>query len=43
MILGGGLIGLQVAKGLEDRNVQVKIIEQDEKRCLEIAEKCSRR
>lgn len=42
MILGGGLIGLQLAKGLEERDIQVKIIEQDEKRCLEIAEKCRR-
>lgn len=42
MILGGGLIGLQVAKSLEERNIQVKIIEQNETRCLEIAEKCSK-
>ncbi len=42
MILGGGLIGLQLAKGLEERDIQVKIIEQDERRCLEIAEKCRR-
>ncbi len=42
MILGGGLIGLMLAKGLEERGLQVKIIEQDEKRCLEIAEKCRR-
>ncbi len=40
MILGGGLIGLQLALGLESQDIQVKIIEQDEARCLEIAEKC---
>jgi trk system potassium uptake protein len=42
MILGGGLIGLLLAKGLEERGLQVKIIEQDQRRCLEIAEKCRR-
>lgn len=40
MILGGGLIGLQLALGLESQDIQVKVIEQDEARCLEIAEKC---
>jgi trk system potassium uptake protein TrkA len=40
MILGGGLIGLELAKSLEERGIQVKIIEQNESRCLEIAEKC---
>lgn len=42
MILGGGLIGFQLAQRLEEQGIQVKIIEQDEARCLEIAEKCSR-
>jgi trk system potassium uptake protein TrkA len=42
MILGGGLIGLELAKRLEERDIQVKIVEQDENRCLEIAEKCSK-
>jgi trk system potassium uptake protein TrkA len=42
MILGGGFIGLHLADTLEDRGVQIKIIEQDESRCLEIAQKCSR-
>ncbi len=42
MILGGSLIGLELAKGLEKRGVQVKIIEQNEDRCQEIAEKCDR-
>jgi len=42
MILGGTLIGLELAKNLENRGIQVKIIEQNEARCLEIAEKCSR-
>lgn len=40
MILGGGLIGLQLALELESQDIQVKVIEQDEARCLEIAEKC---
>jgi trk system potassium uptake protein TrkA len=43
MILGGSLIGLELAKGLEKRGVQVKIIEQNEDRCQEIAEKCDAR
>jgi len=42
MILGGSLIGMELAKNLEDRGIQVKIIEQNEDRCQEIAEKCSR-
>lgn len=42
MILGGTPIGLQLAKDLEERDIQVKIIEQNEARCQEIAEKCSR-
>ena len=42
MILGGGLIGLQLAQSLEERGLQVKIIEQNENRCSEIAEKCRR-
>ena len=42
MILGGGLIGLELAKRLEERGLQVKIIEQNETRCMEIAEKCSK-
>ncbi len=40
MILGGGLIGLELARTLENRDIQVKVIEQDPNRCLEIAEKC---
>ncbi len=40
MILGGGLIGLELARSLENRDIQVKVIEQDPNRCLEIAEKC---
>lgn len=40
MILGGGLIGMQLAKSLEERGIQVKIIEPNEARCMEIAEKC---
>ncbi len=42
MILGGGLIGLELARNLEQQNIQVKIIEQSEERCLAIAEKCTR-
>jgi trk system potassium uptake protein TrkA len=39
MILGGSLIGMELTKGLEKRDIQVKIIEQNEDRCQEIAEK----
>jgi trk system potassium uptake protein TrkA len=42
MILGGTLIGMELAKDFEERGIQVKIIEQNETRCLEIAEKCSK-
>jgi len=42
MILGGTLIGLELAGHLEKLGIQVKIIEQNEARCQEIAEKCSR-
>ena len=42
MILGGTLIGMELAKGLESRGIQVKIIEQNEARCQELAQKCSR-
>lgn len=42
MILGGTLIGMELADQLEDMGIQVKIIEQNEARCQEIAEKCSR-
>jgi trk system potassium uptake protein TrkA len=42
MILGGSLIGMELAEKLEKRDIQVKIIEQDEDRCRQIAEKCDR-
>jgi trk system potassium uptake protein TrkA len=43
MILGGGLIGMELAENLEKkRDIQVKIIEQNEDRCRQIAEKCDR-
>jgi trk system potassium uptake protein TrkA len=42
MILGGTLIGMELAKALEELDFQVKIIEQNEARCQEIAEKCTR-
>jgi trk system potassium uptake protein len=38
MILGGGLIGMELAEHLEKRDIQVKIIEENEDRCQEIAE-----
>jgi trk system potassium uptake protein TrkA len=41
MILGGTPIGLELAKTLEKGDMQVKIVEQNEARCLEIADKCS--
>ena len=42
MILGGTPIGLELAKTLEKGDMQVKIVEQNEARCLEIADKCTR-
>ncbi len=36
-VVGGGVVGFAVAKGLEDAGWRVKVIEQDEKRCQEIA------
>jgi trk system potassium uptake protein len=42
MILGGGFIGLHLAEKLDRRGMQIKIIEADENRCLEIAERCGR-
>jgi len=42
MILGGSQIGMELAEHLEERGLQVKIIEQNEERCQEIAEKCTR-
>lgn len=42
MILGGTLIGVELASQLEKMGIQVKIIEQNEARCQEIAEKCTR-
>ena len=42
MILGGTLIGVELASQLEDMGIQVKIIEQNESRCQAIAEKCRR-
>lgn len=42
MILGGSLIGMDLAENLEKRDFQVKIIEQNEDRCRQIAERCDR-
>jgi trk system potassium uptake protein len=42
MILGGTLIGVELASQLEKMGIQVKIVEQNEARCQEIAEKCTR-
>jgi len=39
MILGGGEIAVELAQKFEKRNIKTKIIEHDEQRCLEIAEK----
>lgn len=38
LIVGGGRIGLQLAKALENRKVEVKIIESDLDRCQELSE-----
>ena len=37
-IIGGGNVGLKLAKSLEDLNLNVKIIEKDEVRCTYLAE-----
>lgn len=42
LIIGGGNIGYKLAKGLEKRNVHVKIIELDRKRCEFLAENLNR-
>ena len=39
MILGGGEIAIELAQRFEKRNIKTKIIEHNEQRCLEIAEK----
>ena len=37
-IIGGGSVGLKLAKSLEDLKLNIKIIERDEARCNELAE-----
>lgn len=37
-IIGGGNVGLKLAKSLEDLKLNIKIIEKNEKRCEELAE-----
>ena len=37
-IIGGGSVGLKLAKSLEDLKLNIKIIERDEDRCHELAE-----
>jgi trk system potassium uptake protein TrkA len=37
-IVGGGSIGLKLAKRLEGKNIRVKLFERDEQRCEELAE-----
>lgn len=39
VIIGGGRIGFSIAQKLEEMNVQVKIIEQDERQCWAISQK----
>ncbi|MBW2182968.1 MAG: Trk system potassium transporter TrkA [Deltaproteobacteria bacterium] len=39
MILGGGEIAVELAQRFEKKNIKTKIIEHNEQRCLEIAEK----
>jgi trk system potassium uptake protein TrkA len=39
MILGGGEIGVELAQRLEKKAIKTKLIEHDEQRCSEIAEK----
>ena len=40
-IIGGGTIGLKLAKSLEDLKLNIKIIERDEERCEVLAEQLS--
>ena len=40
-IIGGGTIGLKLAKSLEDLKIDIKIIEKDEERCEILAEQLS--
>ncbi|MBQ4114468.1 Trk system potassium transporter TrkA [bacterium] len=37
-IIGGGNVGLKLAKSLEDLRLEIKIIERDEDRCMELSE-----
>lgn len=39
MIVGGGQIGYSVAKSIEMEDINVTVIEKDERRCFELAEK----
>ncbi len=42
MIYGGSITGEMLASTLESKNVSVKLIEHDEKRCIELSERLSR-
>ncbi len=39
MILGGGDVGVHLAQSLERKDIKIKLIEQDEQKCEEIADK----
>ncbi len=42
MIYGGSITGEMLAEQLEKKNMNIKLIEHDEKRCIELSEKLSR-
>jgi len=42
LIVGGGRIGERLARVLEDKSIQTKIIEQDQGRCRELADKMNK-
>ncbi len=42
MIYGGSITGEMLAQRLEQKNMNIKIIEHDEKRCVELSEKLSK-
>jgi trk system potassium uptake protein TrkA len=42
MIYGGSITGEMLAMRLENKNMNIKLIEHDEKRCIELSEKLSR-
>lgn len=42
LIVGGGRIGLRMARLLEEKSINIKMIEKDQKRCTELAEQLNK-